>query len=263
MIKVRDYISEIKKFKIIDAHMHLGKVLPNIYYDKYSDKRTINLLKKYNVVRCICSHAIGFFDVEGQMDVITRISNEFGNFISWYLIYNPHFPEKSLEIIKKNRIKVEFAGVKIHPAFHETMIDDISYYPLWKYSLENDTVILTHSWSPYTDNPKQFYANPLLLEKVLNNFRDLKIILGHAGGRKSFFEKVINFTGKYSHVYLDLSGDDYYPPVYRKIIDSIGPDRTLFGTDMPMGDIRYYIINVLKADLDDKERENILITIYH
>ncbi len=247
---------EIKKFKLIDSHMHLG-VAPNTLYYNYSDERVIELQAKFKVEISICSHCIGFYDLDSQIKEIMKIQEKFGNKIYWNLIYCPECPEKSLDIIENNKSKINFAGIKIHPVIHETKIDSKLYYPLWDYASENNIVTSSHTWSPYTDNPKQFNGNPLLFENVLKEFPKLKIILGHSGGKVNFYDEVIEFVKNHENLFMDFSGDCIYPPVFRKVIKKVGKGRILFGTDMPMMDIRYHITSVLVADIDDLDREDI------
>lgn len=256
MTEVLDYLEEAKKYKIIDSHMHLGTI-PDAYYYKYSDERVMGIQREFNVEISLCSHCIGFFNIDKQIDEIKKVSEKFSSSIHWYIIYDPNYPQKSIKILEDNKDKINFAGVKIHPVIHSTRLDSDAYNLLWEYAKENDIVILSHTWSPFTDNPKQQLSNPLLLESVLYKFKNLKVILGHSGGKIDFYGKVIDFARKYKNIYLELSGDTLYPPVFREILDKVGPERALFGTDMPMVDIRYHIINVLLADLDNKEREDI------
>ena len=66
----------------------------------------------------------------------------------------------------------------------------------------------------------------------------------------------INFA-EYPDVYLDFSGDTIYPPVFKMVIEKLGKGRILFGTDMPMMDIRYHVASVLAADITNEERKDI------
>lgn len=255
MVK-KNISEELKKFKLIDSHMHLG-VLPNTLYYKYNDDRVIELQRKFKVKISICSPCISFYNLDSQIEEIIKAQNKYGSYVYWNLVYNPKCSEKSLNIIDSNKSKINFAGIKIHPVVHETRIDSKLYYPLWNYASTNNIIISSHTWSPYTDNPKQFNGNPLLLENVLKKFPKLKIILGHSGGKVNFYDEVIEFVKKYKNVYMDFSGDCIYPPVFMKVIKKVGKGRILFGTDMPMMDIRYHITSVFVADIDDLDREDI------
>lgn len=252
-----ELIKKLNKFRLIDSHMHLG-VGPNVMYYNYSNDRVYELQKKYNVKVSICSHCIAIFgELSAQVNEIARASEKYGSFFFWNLVYDPKKAAKSLDIIEKNRTKINFAGIKIHPVVHETKIDSRDYEPLWEYAQCNDIVISSHTWSPYTDNPKQFNGNPLLFESVLHKYPGLRIILGHSGGKVSFYPEVIDFVSRHKNVYMDFSGDTLYPPVFKMVIEKAGRGRILFGTDMPMMDIRYHIASVLAADIEDSDREDI------
>ena len=120
---------KLKNFEIIDSHMHLG-VAPNVLYYNYSDDRVVEIQKAYNVKISICSHCISFYDLSLQVEEINKAAERFGEFFYWNLVYDPKRINNSLEIIEKNRKKINFAGIKIHPVIHETRIDSKLYEPL-------------------------------------------------------------------------------------------------------------------------------------
>ncbi|GAG73355.1 unnamed protein product, partial [marine sediment metagenome] len=165
--------------------------------------------------------------------------------------------DKSLEIIEKYRSKINFAGIKIYSVGSGLGLDDKKYYPLWEYAVANDIIVAAHTWSPYTENPKQFYGNPLLFESVLKDFPGLKVLLVHSGGKADFYDEVIELVKKHDTLYMDFSGDCFYPSVFKKVLNRVGRGKSLFGTDMPMMDIRYHISNVLVADISDSDKEDI------
>lgn len=248
---------EIKKFRIIDAHMHIGVAANTLYY-KLNDEKVIELQKKFNVKISICSHIIGIFnDMDTQIEEIKKAQDKFGDSIYWQLVFDAKCSEKSLDVIEKNKSKINFAGIKIYSPGSELGLDSKLYYPLWEYATANDIVVSAHTWSPYTDNPVQFYSNPLLFESVLKDFPKLKIVLVHSGGKVNFYDEVIEFAKNHENVYMDFSGDCFYPPVFKKVIKKVGRGRSLFGTDMPMMDIRYHITNVIMADISDSDKEDI------
>ncbi|MHB1334960.1 MAG: amidohydrolase family protein [Candidatus Humimicrobiaceae bacterium] len=251
-----DLEKEIKSYNIIDSHMHLG-ILPNVLYYNYSDERVVQLQKKFNVKISICSHCISFYDLSLQITEILKVQEKFGPFFYWNLVYDPKKASESLKIIENNRHKINFAGIKIHPVVHETKIDSKLYEPLWEYASGENIVVSSHTWSPYTDNPKQYNGNPLLFESVLQKFSKLKIILGHSGGKTNFYPEVINFVSKHENVYMDFSGDNIYPPVFKMVLERAGKGKILFGTDMPMMDIRYHIASVLSSDIKNSDKEDI------
>ena len=256
MDKDLNYKQVLQETRFIDEHMHLG-LHSKVHYQNYSDQNVIDIEKQFNVEKCLCSHVMGFTDVEEQIPQIERLSEVLGDHVYWYLVYNPNNTDKSLNVVKKNVDRINFAGIKIHPVRHSCRLDDEKYRPLWQFAVENDIVILAHTWSPYTENPAQFYGNPLLMDGVLEEFGELKFIAGHGGGKIHFYDKVIDLLCKHPNLYVDYSGDTLYPQIFKKVIARAGSKRILFGTDMPLIDIRYHIISLLKAGLTKEERDDI------
>lgn len=248
---------EIKKYKIIDSHMHLGEFANAMAYKNEAD-RIIELEKRFNVKKVICSPIIG---ISGgpmlQIEEVLQAGKKFGDYIGWQLVYDGNQPEISLDVIEKYRSKINFTGVKIWSVGSGLYLDDRKYYPLWEYAIANGFAVSAHTWSPYTDNPRQKYGNPLMLANVLKDFSGLKVILVHSGGKIDFYDEVIELARKYETLYLDFSGDCFYPPVFKKVINRIGKGRALFGTDMPMMDIRYHISNVIVSEISDSDKEDI------
>jgi len=250
-------LQELKKFKIIDSHMHFGVSANTLYY-KYSDDRVMQIQKECNVETSICSHVTGIFgDLDSQIEEVIKNSKKFKSSIYWQLVYIAEQSQKSLDIIEKYKSRINFAGIKIFSPGSGIGLDNRAYYPLWEYAVANDIVVGAHTWSPYTENPSQIYANPLLFESVLRDFPALKVLLIHSGGKIDFYDEVIEFVRKHETVYMDFSGDCFYPPVFKKVIDRAGRGRSLFGTDMPMMDTRYHIANVISADISDSDKADI------
>jgi len=252
-----DVLAELGKFRLIDAHMHLGVAANTLYYH-YSDERVIELQRRFHVEVSVCSHVAGIYgDLDAQIEEVLRGQEKYGRSVAWQLVYDGRDPRRSLDTIERYRSRIAFAGIKIFSPGSDLRLDSPSYYPLWEYAAATGTIISAHTWSPYTDNPKQQLANPLLLARPLQDFPHLRIILVHSGGKASFYDEVIEFVRRHDEVYMDFSGDCFHPPVFRKVNERAGKGRSLFGTDMPMMDIRYHVANVLLSDLDDADRADV------
>ena len=80
---------------------------------------------------------------------------------------------------------------------------------------------------------------PTPLEEFLwlaREFPDLKIILAHAGGLLPFYELNPRVRPFLKNVYYDLAACSllYDPSIYRKLIDAVGAEKILWGTDYPL-----------------------------
>lgn len=96
--------------------------------------------------------------------------------------------------------------------------------------------------------------------KIVSWYRDVPIILGHSGIDE--WETAVSIAKEFGHVYLELSGQP--PDVIKKIINKMGDDRLLFGSDWPYYPTALPLAKVLLAtEGNEKTREKILYTNSH
>jgi hypothetical protein len=90
-------------------------------------------------------------------------------------------------------------------------------------------------------------------EKVLDSISDAIFILAHGGGFD--FQHIFTLMKKYPHTYTDISVQP--ADNIRKLINTVGSERLLFGTDYPFVNQAFSILSVLRATADEHERVNI------
>ncbi|MCK4400845.1 amidohydrolase [bacterium] len=243
---------------IIDAHAHLGKDA-NFYYPDVSIKKLLYIMDKIGINKIWVSHLAclaGEFDY-GYKDLF-KAFDEAEERIYGYFVYNPNFVKESMHWIEKNQGDERFIGIKIHPAFHQCFPYAKEYAPLWGYAEKNCLPVLTHSWSKDANNPKQDFSQPHLFSHVLEKHTDLKLILGHGGGRYSGHLQATNLAKKYKNAYLDLAGDSFSFGLIEYLVKEIGAERILFGSDLTWIDPRANLGRIFKAKIADKDKEKIL-----
>ena len=87
-------------------------------------------------------------------------------------------------------------------------------------------------------------------EIVLDTFPDTTFILAHSGCFE--FENMVNLLQKHQNVYTDIS---IQPAEHIKtLIEKIGAERILFGTDYPFVTQAFSILSVLRATQNEDER---------
>ncbi|MES0341398.1 MAG: amidohydrolase family protein, partial [Candidatus Humimicrobiaceae bacterium] len=180
------------------------------------------------------------------------------DFLFGLLVFNPNFSDSSLESIKKNYQRKQIVGIKIHPFWHMCYPGDYRYKKLWDFACENGIPVLTHTWNPNVANKGQKFADPFLFEDILTNWQGIKLIFAHAGGRGEYLYKVIDLMEKYQDLFVDFAGDIFEPGLIETYVSRVGSERIFFGTDMPWIDIRYYLVNIMSADIENQDKENIL-----
>jgi predicted TIM-barrel fold metal-dependent hydrolase len=246
----------IKKYRIIDTHLHLGS-LANLNSPGGSDKQIVELLERHGIEKAIFSHHAALSTVAFGIEKTIEALQKYDGYLLCYLVFNPNFAAESLEILKRYKGTRYVAGIKIHPSWHACYPFDEKYDALWDFADKHGLVILTHSWKPDVANKMQRFSDPFFFGKILEKYPDIKLILAHAGGRGEYHYRVIELIEKYDNMYVDFSGDVFVPGLIEEYVRRAGSKKLLFGSDMPWIDIRYHLANIGSAGIGDSQKADI------
>lgn len=183
-----------------------------------------------------------------------RFANSESKLISFAGIHPAcdNIPEK-MRLIKNS----EFKGVKIHPDYQSTFIDDEGYLQILKSAKDNDLIVVTHAGvdNAYIGQPVK--CPPQLCEKVIKTVNHDKFILGHFGGHLQWQEVFECIAGK--NVYLDTAYTlhEIDSSLFKKILSKHGEDKVLFATDCPWCNMNEYIKIINSFNLDKETQDKI------
>ena len=131
-----------------------------------------------------------------------------------------------------------FLGVKIHPDYQSTYIDDKRYIEILKCAKKYDLIVVTHSGvdDGYVGQPVR--CTPERVLNVIEEVRHEKFVLAHFGAHKQWGEVLDKLAG--SNVYFDtaFTFHEIDPVLFKEIVFKHGSDKILFATDCPWRDIK-------------------------
>jgi uncharacterized protein len=243
---------------IVDAHAHLGPWSRFAVADR-SLEAYLSVMDHLGIEKAVISHHAGLV---GLLEMAAELSEQayeqsHGRILS-YLIFDPNHSDKSLRLIEQAGPKPHFAGIKLHPPKHNCPADDDRYRPAWELAVQLRAVILAHTWDRSPEHPAQDHSFPDLFERYLAEFPAARFIFGHAGGRWNGFKACLELVKKYPNACLDITGDGYMLGRLEHFVREVGSERILYGSDAPWLDPRIPLGEVLGADIDEVDRENIL-----
>ncbi len=126
-------------------------------------------------------------------------------------------------------------GVKFHPPLQDFFPDDESIFPVYRKLAELGVPVVFHvGTTPFGSLCRLSQANPLLLDEVAVRFPDLRILLTHLG--TLWHNEAFMVVEKNPNVFIDTAAYLYEIPqlLTRDLVDRIGADKIIFGTDYPM-----------------------------
>lgn len=161
--------------------------------------------------------------------------------------------EEKMQFLKDNGIK----GVKIHPDYQETFIDDDGYIIILEMAKKLDMIVVTHSGVDDGYKDKPVLCTPDRVLKVIEKVNHNKFVLGHYGAHRQWEEVYDKLAGK--DVYFDtaFTFGSIDKELFLKILEKHGEDKVLFATDCPWHDINADKLALLSFGLSRETLEKI------
>ena len=122
--------------------------------------------------------------------------------------------------------------------------------------------ILIHTSEAVGHNyPGKGTATPDKLIELLSHFNRLEVVAAHWGGGLPFHELMPEVEAVTANVVYDCAASSYLyrPAIFRIVLDLVGPERVLFGSDFPVLRMDRFLNRVMQIDWrDDAERRAVL-----
>lgn len=160
---------------------------------------------------------------------------------------------------KMSRIKKSgFKGIKLHPDYQQTFIDDERYIRILNAAIDEDLIVVTHSGFD-VGYPECTHCTPRRVLHALEKLKgDIKLVLAHYGACRMYEEVYELLAG--SNVYFDTAYvlKEIDRETFFKILQKHGADKILFATDSPWQSIKEMKEIFLSLGLDKATEEKIL-----
>lgn len=124
--------------------------------------------------------------------------------------------------------------------------------PVAEFCARNDLMLLTHSSEPVGHGYQgKGSATPEVIFSLATAFPKLKLVCAHWGGGLPFYALMPEVKEALKNVWFDTAASPflYAPAIYGQMVDIIGADRILFGSDYPLIPARRYLKEIHAADL--------------
>lgn len=150
-----------------------------------------------------------------------------------------------------------FLGIKIHPDYQETFIDDKNYVRILKAAKKHDLIVVTHAGVDGGYRDREVCCTPERVKHVIDEVGHSKFVLAHLGANEQF-----------DQVYDLLCGTDVYfdtayilrfidEATFQRILRKHGEDRILFATDSPWSSMKSDVELVRSFSLEEITRQKI------
>lgn len=160
-----------------------------------------------------------------------------------------------LQYLKKHGFK----GIKLHPDYQQTFIDDIKYKRIISYASELGLIVSVHAG--FDPGYKELtHCTPERVVHMVDEVRPDKLILAHMGGFFRWDEVEQYLIGIPAWFDTGMVFGYMTDSQFMRIARKQGIHRILFATDSPWGDQTAFVEHVNHLPLTDEEKQMIFHT---
>lgn len=246
------------KRKVIDLHVHLFpdnfspkavKALEGKYGMRFIAAPTVESLKRFmeekqidiSVVQPVATSKGQVSMINDWITGVVKRNREIKAFGAYYP--GAGIISDILSRLKQNGIN----GIKLHPYFQGFYPDDKKMYDFYEHIIVEDMWVLFHAGH----EARRFL-------RLRKKYPELKMILAHLGGYKSWDKTEKYLVGE--DLFFDVSHTFGFMPEekIKKIIESHGPDKVVFGSDFPLSASGDTLDRFMDMELKNEYKEKIL-----
>ena len=241
--------------KIIDAHIHTSfykkdlQAISKANGIDFSLKGLQDEMKKNNISH-VFSITDSFKDDSPMgMKYLTEQMQKEKRIIGIGGINPARLSPTAIKNLRKSLSQGLLRGFKIYLGYFWKYPFDKVYNKVYDLAQEYDCPVIFHTGdtlSSAVSKPLLKYARPLNLDEVAVARPKLKIVIAHAGYPWVMDAAEVAYKNK--NVYVDISGwafgtvfDPNNKRRIRELVDYLGPDKILYGSDWPLVKMKKYI----------------------
>ena len=223
---------------IVDVHTHIGPATT----PGADDGRSAALIAAMDAagVDCACCFASAGRggDYRLETELICRVAEETqGRVIPWVRAH-PYWRDDAVsDVVYAAGLGAK--GLKLHPFMDGAFLanDPVLVDPLLKAAADHGLAVLFHSgWG--------FNSMPGLIADVAKRFPSVPIVIGHSG-RYGYHREAAAVASDVPNVLLDVSGLSA-PPAIEELVELVGPERVLFGSDHPYSPLGFELEKLVR-----------------
>ena len=244
---------------VIDAHTHLGPYHMSGWHQKYDRTDTASVLEDLARVGIDCIVTAPHPMVQGRMDEANRLAAEAARqFPGKVYGYVSIVPAQGMDAVRQALQTYgddpAFLGLKFLTGYHGSLLQPEYEYAM-DFANERRCPVLCHEYGNIPDRQDFVCA--------LKTRHDMKLLIAHQGGGFAADTRACApIIRSHENAYMELCGSlDNQLPV-EAIVELVGADKLIFGTDAINLDPKYEIGKVAFSTLPDSVKQKLFAQNY-
>ena len=239
----------IDGMRVIDFHAHLGR-WPKVGM-AHSLEQLIAVMDRAAVDQ-VCLFNIFHGQATRANDEVAEAQRRYPARVIGSAFVTPHYPDEMAPELTRAFDRLGLHAIKVYPTYANKELDDPCWDPVFRFACDRGVPVLSHSWEG------DGLCGPDRFATVAERYPDLNLVLGHGGGTELGRQQAIAAAQRCPNLYLEICSSYRNEGSIEALVDGVGAERVLFGSDLPLMDPRIHIGRVLCARIDDQSKAQIL-----
>jgi uncharacterized protein len=240
---------------VIDVHAHVGHTIASDTGQTYA--QYLETMDAHGIERAILSVAAGGRQADGVADTM-RFNDTIGEamrehpdrFPVGLAAIEPRHAERAVEELERALTEVGLQGLVFHPMFEGFIVGMGNVLdPILELASEHSALCLLHTAG--------IHATPTAICEVAARYPRVTFIMGHPATAPEPLDECVRVAPGIENLYVDLAYQQD-PRTTEVLVDALGPDRVLFGSDAPYYDVGATLASIRAARISDDVREAVL-----
>lgn len=239
-----------RTFVVLDCHLHMGESLFLKEFRRrdsafFADE-LVRHMDHYGQDMACGFPTVDITDYSENTERILAASRQYPDRLIPFTRINPHYMGAANTV--SDWVEKGIRGLKFHPMRDAFVANDPTLVrPVLEEANRFGLTALFHSGGSWMSLPGLIYDLAL-------DYKDVKFIIGHAGGY-GFDHEAMALARRAENIWLDTT--ELYPSQrIRTLVDAVGREKVVFGSDSPYLNAASEIEKVLRfSELDDGELE--------
>jgi predicted TIM-barrel fold metal-dependent hydrolase len=240
---------------IIDSHVHIGKLMDF----ESSAEDVLECADEAGFDKIFVSHLSAiFYDFrEGGNAVTAQAVHRYPERVLGYVaIPTGYFGQDALDELMGGIEVYGMRGLKIY----SPPVSGLGSYQVL-YSIDNPAMLPLIEKAAELKIPILAHATPQECEGVSTNVPEALLLMAHSAGQPCAlgdWNRAIAAARQHPNIYLDTASSMVDMGYIEAAVETLGPERVIFGTDMPLLDPYTQLAKVTTAELDEEAKDLIL-----
>lgn len=188
------------------------------------------------------------YDMREGNDSLGRALARFPDrIIGFATVPTPRFGDKAIDEVRRCHETYGMRGIKTY-SYPEASVAEPATYPLLETAAELGMPVLIH-------------ITPDECDHLMTHVPEVTLVMAHMGGHPwahGDWQRAIAVAQRYENLILDTASSQMDNGMIERAVAELGPERVVFGTDMPLLDPHTQLAKVTGADLSDGDKALIL-----